>query len=145
MRAVHVLIIVAVGFLAYNQWAGDPDFGELVAEAGTDNGFIPALMLDGARPDTVYIMTPKNCPSEAAQRAERLAERLDERGIPTVRRDHFRAEVNNPTDEEMQLLNHTTAILDGEIPAVFVNDMGSVNPSVQEVVGELERTSGRSS
>lgn len=144
MRPVHVLMIVAVGFLAYNQWAGDPDYEELVAESGTENDFIPAMMLDGARPDTVYIMTPKNCPSEAAQRARRLAEQLDERGIPNVRRDHFRAEVTSPTDEEMKLLSHTTAIIDGEIPAVFVNDMGSVNPSVQEVVGEFERTSGRS-
>lgn len=144
MRPVHVLIIVAVAFLAYNQWAGDPDFEELVAESGTENDFIPAMMLDGARPDTVYIMTPKNCPSEAAQRAQRLAEQLDERGIPNVRRDHFSAKVTSPTDEEMKLLDHTTAIIDGEIPAVFVNDMGSVNPSVQEVVGEFERTAGRS-
>lgn len=144
MRPLPVLIIVAVGLLAYNQWAGDPDFEELVAESGTDNGFIPALMLDGAEPDTVYIMTPKNCPSDAARRARRLAEQLDERGIPNVRRDHFRAAVNNPTDEEMKLLDHTTAIIDGEIPAVFVNDMGSVNPSAQEVISEFERTSDRS-
>lgn len=144
MRPVHVLIIVAVGFLAYNQWAGDPGFEELAAESGTDNGFIPALMLDGAEPDTVYIMTPKNCPSEAAQRATRLAKQLGERGIPNVRRDHFRAAVTDPTDREMKLLDHTTAIIDGEIPAVFVNDMGSVNPSAQEVISEFERTSGHS-
>ncbi len=144
MRAAHVLIIVAVGFLAYNQLFGDPEYEELAAEVGSDNGFIPAMMLDGSRPDTVYIMTPKNCPSDAAQRAERLSGRLDEWGIPNVRRDHFRAELNNPTDEEMKLLNHTTAILDGEIPAVFVNGMGSVNPSAREVIGEFERTSGRS-
>lgn len=144
MRAVHVLIIVAVGFLAYNQLFGDPDYEDLVAEAGTDNGFIPAMMLNGAKPDTVYIMTPKNCPSEAAQRAQRLAEQLNQRGIPNVRQSSFRAGVTNPTDEEKKLLEHSAAIVSGEIPAVFVNGMGSVNPSVQEVVGEFERTSNRS-
>jgi hypothetical protein len=104
------------------------------------NGFIDAAMPDGAKPGTVLVFAPVNCPSEAAQRADALAEQLTRLGIPTVRSSSYSASVTSPSAEQRERVERAVSVIQGEIPAVFINGMAKANPSVDEVVAEYERT-----
>lgn len=138
MQSLKILFVIAALWAAYNFWSdwSSPSYDEVVAEVGSDNGFVPILPPDGTRTDTVYVMAPKNCPSDAAQRAQQLAAGLESRGIPVERSDHFSAGVSNPTAEEREALKRTQAVLNGAIPMVVVNSVASANPSLDQVEAE---------
>jgi hypothetical protein len=48
--------------------------------------------------------------------------------------------VNKASAEERARIEHTVAVLNGDIPAVFVNGMGKSNPSAEEVAEVYRRT-----
>jgi hypothetical protein len=52
------------------------------------NEFVPVQMPDGSAHDTVLILAAINCPREGARRADAMASRLGELGIPNVRTNH---------------------------------------------------------
>ena len=143
MHLLKILLVIAALGGAYNFWVdwSTPSYAEVVAQIGSDNGFVPILPPDGAKADTVYVMAPKNCPSDAAQRAQQLAAGLESRGIPVERSDHFRAAVSDPTAEEREALKRTQAVLNGAIPMVVVNGVASANPSVDQVEAEYRSVS----
>lgn len=145
MQFLKVLLVIAALWAAYNFWSdwSAPSYAEVVEEVGSDNGFVPILPPNGAKTDMVYVMAPKNCPSDAAQRARQLAAGLESRGIPVERSDHFRAAVSNPTAEERDALKRTQAVLNGAIPMVVVNGVASANPSVDQVEAEYRSVSKR--
>ena len=97
-------------------------------------------MPDGARSNTVIILAPVHCPSDAAQRADALAAYLSDIGIPNVRSSSYRATRDNPTPEQQADVERAITVLDGEIPAVFINGVAKSNPSAEEIVLEYERT-----
>jgi hypothetical protein len=139
MRIARILVLIGImGFLA-QRWMSQQD------QAPTDpgpspNGFISAVMPDGARSNTVVILAPLNCPSAAAQRADALAQQLSRAGVPNVRSSSFSTSIPNPSAEQREGIERAVTVLKGEIPAVFVNGMASANPSFDEVLAEYERT-----
>jgi len=105
-------------------------------DAQSANGFIPATMPAGANTNTVMILAPLNCPSEGAQRAILLEAQLTHLGIPNVRTSHYSINIKNPTQEQQDAVQRALNVLNGEIPAVFINGMAKSNPTIDEVVSE---------
>ena len=148
MRVLQVLAIIAAAGFAEHVWQGHAHrHAELaIAHAqaqSSANGFVATAMPEGASADTVLVLAPVNCPSQAARRADALARKLTEMRIPNRRSDSFRLHVNNPTPEQRDAMQSATNVLRGEIPAVFINGMGKSNPTAEEVAAEYERTVAR--
>src|SRR5258706_7943715 len=87
------------------------------------NGFIEVHMPDNAKPDTVMIFAPPNCPREAGQRARELSERLTKLEIPNELTGHFGLRFTDNSDAFRAKLKRTATIMEGEIPAVMINGM----------------------
>lgn len=139
MNFLKFLIIVGLVGSGYNWWHKKSS-AELAASLQSPDGFVAAAMPDGAPADTVIILAPQNCPSEAAQRADALAQRLSQAGIRNARSASYSASVANPSDEQKAAIQRAVTIINGEIPAVFVHGMAKANPTFDEVVSEFRRT-----
>ena len=101
------------------------------------NGFVPVQTPASTPPDNVIILAALNCPSAAAKRADTMAQRLTELGIPNSRANHYSASITDP--KQLPLLQRTSIILGGEIPVVIVNGKAKANPTVDEVASEFRR------
>lgn len=101
------------------------------------NGFVPITTPPGTPTDSVIILAALNCPSAAAQRADTMAKRLTEMGIPNTRANHYSASIKDP--DQMPLLKRTSVVLSGELPVVILNGMAKANPTVDEVASEFRR------
>lgn len=134
-----LILLAALGF-GFHLWQQHQRAGTLTSAQASPGGFVPAAMPDGASPGTVLILAPVNCPSDAAQRADALAAALTRMGVPNVRGDRFALNFSNPSDEERAAADRAVAVLNGTIPAVFVNGMAKANPSAEEVAEEYRRT-----
>lgn len=97
------------------------------------NGFVPVQPPVGARPDTVVILAPLNCPRAGARRADALAKYLTEHGVPNLRSAEY-AVAGAGTDA--MLMKATAAIATGTLPVVLVNGRGEDNPAPWQVVDE---------
>lgn len=75
---------------------------------------------------------PANCPSDAAQRAEALARRLDAAGIPDTRSQ--RASFSTLSSQEEA--NRVMSVMNGRIPVVFVRNRARADPAPEDVVAE---------
>lgn len=137
MRTLYVILAIGLAYLAHHGWSGltRQEFPDYAATMGSPSGFIPVAMPSGTPEDTVLILTPRNCPSRAARRADALADALTSRGIPNVRRNSFRLDA--VSDEAAT--ERTLAVFRGDIPAVYINGMGKPNPTVAEIAAEYER------
>jgi hypothetical protein len=99
------------------------------------NGFVPVQTPPGTPPDKVIILAALNCPSAAAQRADTMAKRLTEMGIPNTRANHYSASITDR--DQLPLLRRTSVVMGGEIPVVIINGMAKSNPTVDEVASEF--------
>lgn len=99
------------------------------------NGFVSVATPPGTPPDNVIILAAVNCPSAAAQRADTMAKRLTEMGIPNTRANHYSGSVTDR--DQLPLLQRTSVVMGGEIPIVIVNGMAKANPTVDEVASEF--------
>jgi hypothetical protein len=107
-------------------------------QAAADSyGFVPILVAGGAPQNTAVILAALNCPSAQAKRADAMASRLTELGIPNSRENNYR--VGNVTRDQSALIEQTSAVLGGEVPVVIVNGKAKANPSVEDVVSEIRR------
>jgi hypothetical protein len=97
------------------------------------NGFVPVLAPVGARPDTVVILAPLNCPRAGAQRANALAKYLTEHDIPNVRSAEYA--VAGAGADALQM-RATDAIATGTLPVVLLNGRGEDNPAPWQVAAE---------
>ncbi len=135
MNLLKYLLIIAVMVGAYKHFS-ERFRGEDTSTS--PNGFVPVQMPDDGKEDTVLILAPLNCPSDEAKRADALAARLDEMGIPNRRSSSYH--VFNPRPERMGAVERATEIFRRGAPAVFINGMAKSNPSAEEVALEYERT-----
>jgi hypothetical protein len=145
VNILKLLLFVAVVAGGYHQWNKNKQAQAAAqSEASSSssvsaNGFISVAMPGGSKPGVVMIFAPENCPSDAAQRADHLAERLSGMGIPVQRSSHYSSSTTNATDEDRARLDRALTVLNGEIPAVFINGMGKANPSAEDVAAVLGR------
>jgi hypothetical protein len=106
--------------------------------SGDAYGFVPVLAASGAPTNTAIILAALNCPSAQAKRADALAAKLDELGIPNTRANNYA--VANVTRDQTPMIKQTSAVLGGEIPVVIINGKGKANPSVDDVVSEYRHS-----
>lgn len=139
MGLMRWLIIFAAAGFAFHWWQDYKMENHPDAQLSA-NGFVSTAMPASATKNSVLILAPVNCPSEAAQRANALSERLTRMGVPNVRGDSYSLNISNPTKDEKAAVERAVAVLNGEIPAVFINGMGKANPTADEVLAEYQRT-----
>jgi hypothetical protein len=135
MDILKILVFIFLVIGGYKWWQSME-----VAELTSPAGFIPVQMPDRAEADTVIIFAPKNCPREPGKRADKLGSELERLGIPYVRSSSFSVYIPDPSAEQQQALKRSGSVLEGEIPAVFINGMGKSNPTAEDVVAEYNRT-----
>lgn len=133
MKLTHALVLAAAAGLAYKAWHNHRAGAQSADDAPSPGSFVTVEMPDGAPRNRVLILAPQNCPSSAAKRADALASRLTQMGIPNDRSDTYSLRYGAVTAEQQVRIKHTQEVLGGSIPAVFVNGMGKGNPSADEV------------
>ncbi|WP_454257261.1 hypothetical protein [Pseudoxanthomonas mexicana] len=111
--------------------------GEAATESGAPSrhGFVDIPLPDGQSGHHVVIFAPANCPSDAAQRAEALARRLDDAGIPYTRSQSANFSTLSSQDEA----NRVMSVMNGPIPIVFVRKRARANPDAEAVMAEYPR------
>ena len=139
MNFLKFLIVIGLAGYGYNWWSAK-GAAESEAKSRSPSGFVSVVMPDGAPRNTVIILAPQNCPSDAAQRADFLANRLTEAGIPNTRRASYSANLVDATKEQSEAIQRAVNVMNGEVPAVFVNGMARANPTFDEVLSEYRRT-----
>jgi hypothetical protein len=133
-----LIAVVAIG-ASYQLWTAHE---RTVAERSLlpfedSNGFVPIQTPAGSPPDTVVILAALNCPSAAAKRADTMASRLTELGIPNARANQYSVSITDRA--QLPLLQRTSIVLRGEIPVVIINGMAKANPTVDDVASEFRR------
>jgi hypothetical protein len=132
MNILKLLAVVAALGAGYHVWHKHQAASEPAA-AATMSEFVKVPPPTGLKDDGVLIIAPKDCPSDAAQRADAMARELAEHGIPVTRSNNVSWEISAPDPEAIARLN---TVMAGEIPMVFVNGKAKANPSVDEVLHE---------
>jgi hypothetical protein len=138
---VKVLLVLALGVGGHHMWTRYHT-AKAPAEVfeSSPGPFLHTAMPGDAKANTVLILAPVNCPSKAAKRADALAAQLTQMGIPNSRGNSFQLHVRSPSPEVQADMQRAGQILQGEIPAVFVNGMGKSNPSAEEVAAVYRET-----
>lgn len=136
MKALYALA-AAIGVAAVAHYASQPHrISRETAALADGNGFIPAQMPDGAASDTVLILAPLNCPHEGAQRADALAQRLRQLGIPAVRSNHYSV-ANVARADRLSIERAIDILKTNQVPVVFLNGKAAANPDGDAVVAEF--------
>jgi hypothetical protein len=135
MIAKPLLIATGALLLGAHLWHAHQQalFGRQLAAMADVNGFVPVQPPVGARPDTVVILAPINCPHAGAQRAQALAKYLTEHGIPNVRSAQYAV---SGAGADALRMRTTAAIATGTLPVVLLNGRGEDNPAPWQVVDE---------
>lgn len=105
-----------------------------LASVADSNGFIPIVTAPGSARNVAIVLAALNCPSAQAQRADALAAELTRLGLANQRANNYSASISSR--DQMPLLNHTNAVLGGEIPIVIINGRAKANPTAEEVRAE---------
>ncbi len=137
MSAVKFVVIGAaagIAWLVWNQHKAHVD-AAAIAALTDERGFIEFEMPEGARNNEVLIVAAQNCPREGAVRADRLAREMAERNIRYRRSSSVSFSVPQDADTDT-FVRRNNAIMNGEVPIVFVNGKVKSNPGVDEVIAE---------
>jgi len=107
------------------------------------NGFVTMPRVDNPPEGKVWIIAPKNCPSQQAQRADALVGLLSGEGISSVRTNGVNIvfDDNPPSKVERDSVNRV--MMAGEFPVVFVNGRAGNNPGVAAIVAEYRAATAR--
>ena len=99
------------------------------------NGFVTLPELTGGVSGKVVVFAPENCPSDAAARADAMAQNLAYRNIPSVRSHDVQF---SSTDPDPAIAARLNAVMNGDLPIVLVNGKGKANPTFEEVLAEYK-------
>lgn len=137
IKLVLLVAAVGAGFHYWKKHEAQADVAGLAATA-SENGFVAIPLPDGMPARGVVIFAPANCPSDAAKRADALASHLSAQGIPHSRSQS--ADFSSLSDAAAA--NRVMAVMNGDVPIVFVNGKARANPSPQQVVSEYRGGAG---
>ncbi len=139
---LRFFVVVGCLIFAFQYWKKHdvPARSHTNVSQESPNGFQSVLMPDGAKDNVVLIFAAINCPHEEAKRADALAESLTRKGISNRMSSSFHLNLTEPTAELQAAVKRTTEVMNGAIPAVFINGMAKSNPTLDEVVAEYDRT-----
>lgn len=132
MSWVKIVLVVAVGAGAYHYWKGQKSAPQEVAAASA-SGFVTLPGDSGPLSKGVHVIAAENCPEDAAQRADRLADQLAKAGVPVQRGHQASFNLGNAGPAAAQQI---TAVMNGTLPIVFVHGKAKSNPSLDEVLAE---------
>lgn len=130
-----IIVLCAAGF-AYHHWGKQYLGSEQAAGAASApsrNGFVALPAVAGASTKAVLIIAAENCPEEAAQRADRLAEDLARGGVPVSRLHSVSFDIPNG---DSSVADRVMSVMNGELPIVFVHGKAKSNPRLEEVFSE---------
>ncbi len=139
MGLIRILIVVGLAGGGYHYWKGHraESIQTVGGPAVSSNGFVALPPADGQNPRSVYVIAAENCPHEDAQRADRLAEDLARQGIPVVRSHNISFSLDGADSSVAQRI---TSVMNGPLPIVFVQGRAKSNPSLEEVLAEVQGT-----
>ena len=141
MKTCLAVGVVVVGICLWSVYAPEDGVSQVVAKAtkridsgktGGSHGFVQIPAPDGQVGRGIVIFAPRNCPSDAAQRAEALVRHLSAQGVPYVRSESAEFGSLASQDEASKVMS----VMNGPIPVVFVNGKAKANPTPEEVVAE---------
>jgi hypothetical protein len=138
MNIIRLLIMIGIAVGGYTYWK---EHRENIAQVNSgpevsENGFAVLPPADGQTAGTVFVVAAQNCPHEEAQRADRLAEDLSQKGIPVERIHDVHFSLTSPPDR--LVMERMSLIMNGPLPIVFVNGSAKSNPSFEDVVAEFD-------
>lgn len=143
MNLIKALVVLSLAGGACAAWKHSHQHSRHQDAAGlsTDaaGAFVSLPPVDGQRPQTVFVIAAQDCPHDAAQRADRLAESLSRRGIPVERTHSANFRFTSPPDSET--VDRISAVMEGPLPVVFINGRAKANPTLDEIASEFGRAS----
>jgi hypothetical protein len=137
MSALKFAVFAAAAGLAYLVWHKHQAHVEAAAIAALadERGFVEFAMPEGAKNNEVLIVAAQNCPHEGAVRADDLVREMAERNVRYRRSSHV--SFSMPPDADVDSFSRrSNAIMNGEVPIVFVNGRVKSNPGLDEVIAE---------
>ena len=140
MNGIKALIALSIAGGAYAHWKHHhPSHRDAVdLSTGSPGSFVSLPPVDGQRDRTVFVIAAQNCPHDAAQRADHLADALSRQGIPVERTNqaHFHF-TSQPTSET---IDRISAVMNGPLPVVFIDGRAKSNPSLDEVAAQFRQS-----
>ena len=138
MSFIKILIVLGLAGFGYQYWTKHRDGQPMMASAASagtasSNGFVLLPGTSSTASNAVQVIAAQDCPEEAAQRADSLAEQLSAKGIPVARAHNVSFTVTSGDPADAQRIS---SIMSGELPIVLVRGKAKSNPSVDEVVAE---------
>ena len=138
MNVLKLLVALALAGFAYQYWSKHHHGSEAAASAASAesrNGFVALPAVTGASTTAVLIIAAENCPEEAAQRADRLAEELARNGVPVSRLHNVNFNIPNG---DSSVANQVMSVMNGELPIVFVHGRAKSNATLEEILAEYK-------
>lgn len=138
MNTLKLLVVLALAGFAYQLWNKHHHGRELQAStalAESHNGFVALPPIAGANTAAVLIVAAENCPEEAAQRADRLAEQLSRNGVHVSRLHSVSFNIPNG---DSSVADRVMSIMNSDLPIVFVRGKAKSNPTLEEVTAEYK-------
>ncbi len=139
MNIIKALIALSLAAGGYAYWKHHPAKGPDVESLSTSTPgpFVSLPPVDGQGPETVFVIAAQDCPHEAAQRADRLADALARQGIPVARTSQANFRFTGQPDAAT--VERIEAVMNGPLPVVFINGRAKSNPSLDEVAAEFRQ------
>jgi hypothetical protein len=134
MKFVFIGSAVGIAWLGWNQHKSHVE-ATAIAALTDERGFIEFEIPQGARNNEVLIVAAQNCPKDGAVRADRLAREMAERNIRYRRSSSVSFSVPQDADVDT-FVRRNNAIMNSEVPIVFVNGKVKSNPGLDEVIAE---------
>ena len=138
LKLIAVMVLVVVATAVWKSGVLD-GIGKRVTAATQEvdsTGFVSIPMPDGMSSQGIVIFAPEDCPSDAAQRARKLASFLSDRHIGYVHSES--ANYNNLSSQEE--VSQVMSVMNGRIPIVYVNGKAKANATPEEVEIEFRRS-----
>jgi len=137
MNTLKALIVLGILLAGVKVWNHHQAARELAAVTD-ENGFVELPPMDGQKPDTVYVVAAVNCPHEDAQRADRLAEQLTGKGIPTIRTNQVSVHLSAADAARAhEYADRYNAVMNGRLPIAFIGGRAKSDATFDQVVAEL--------
>jgi len=133
MNRVVLVAIVILMVIAGKWW----EKRDILSAHLNSNGFVNIGSIpEGAQAGVVLIMTAPNCPSDTAQRADRLFEALSQENIPVIRGNRIIFDFIDPTTEQKNGLKRFNQLLKRGSPTVILGNHAVANPRAVQVIAQ---------
>jgi hypothetical protein len=138
MSFIKILIVLGLAGFGYQYWTKHREGQPMMAStssagSASSNGFVLLPGTSTTASSAVQVIAAEDCPEEAAQRANSLAEQLSSKGIPVTRTHSISFTVTSGDPADAQRIS---SIMSGELPIVLVRGKARSNPSLDEVIAE---------